>query len=184
MGNNRHECIFARLPRRCKSDGGANSDFKDRLSPPALCLISSPITERETIMAGAGQRDRDLRERAAAVIPGGMFGHQATGMLPDDYPQFFSRAKGAWLWDADGNRLLDFMCAYGPNLMGYGHETIDAAYIAQMQIGDTLTGPTERIVELAEALTTLRQNRQTAEAAVFRAEQQYERPCSGAVACL
>lgn len=106
-------------------------------------------------MAGAGQRDRHLRERAQAVIPGGMFGHQATGMLPDDYPQFFSRAKGAYLWDADGNRLLDFMCAYGPNLMGYGHETIDAAYVAQMQVGDTLTGPTERIVELAEALTAM-----------------------------
>ncbi len=46
--------------------------------------------------------DRQLRERAEAVIPNGMYGHQAVGMLPDDYPQFFSRAEGARLWDADG----------------------------------------------------------------------------------
>ena len=50
--------------------------------------------------------DRVLRERAAAVIPGGMYGHQAVGLLPDDYPQFFSRAEGAHIWDADGNQTF------------------------------------------------------------------------------
>ena len=39
--------------------------------------------------------DRALRERAEAVIPGGMYGHQSVRLLPDDYPQFFSRARGA-----------------------------------------------------------------------------------------
>ena len=78
-----------------------------------------------------------------------MYGHQSVGMLPDDYPQFFSRAKGARLWDADGNEMLDFMCAYGPNLFGYGDAEIDAAYIRQLGIGDALTGPTHLMVELA-----------------------------------
>ena len=82
-----------------------------------------------------------------------MYGHQSTRLLPDDYPQFFSRAKGARLWDADGHELLDFMCAYGPNLIGYGDEAIDAAYVAQLRVGDTLTGPTALVVELAEHLT-------------------------------
>ncbi|WP_312165684.1 aminotransferase class III-fold pyridoxal phosphate-dependent enzyme [Phenylobacterium sp.] len=97
--------------------------------------------------------DRALRDRAAAVIPGGMYGHQAVGLLPDDYPQFFSRAEGAHIWDADGNRYLDLMCAYGPNLFGYGHPEIDAAYVRQLGIGDTLTGPTELMVRLAEEMT-------------------------------
>ncbi len=97
--------------------------------------------------------DKALRARADAVIPGGMYGHQSTGMLPDDYPQFFSRGRGAHLWDVDGNKYLDFMCAYGPNLFGYGHEAIDAAYVRQLGLGDTLTGPSELIVQLAEALT-------------------------------
>ncbi|MBS0489951.1 aminotransferase class III-fold pyridoxal phosphate-dependent enzyme [Phenylobacterium sp.] len=99
--------------------------------------------------------DKALRERAAAVIPGGMYGHQAVGLLPDDYPQFFSKADGGYIWDADGKRYLDLMCAYGPNLFGYGHPEIDAAYVRQLGIGDTLTGPTELMVRLAEEMTLL-----------------------------
>jgi len=68
--------------------------------------------------------DRALRTRAARVIPGGMYGHQAVGALPEGYPQFFARAEGPWLWDTDGNLLLDLMCAYGPQLFGYAHDDI------------------------------------------------------------
>ena len=104
-------------------------------------------------MDRTNSRDRELRDRAAAVIPGGMYGHQSVGLLPDDYPQFFARGEGAHLWDVDGNRYLDFMCAYGPNLFGYAHPEIDAAFVRQLEKGDTLTGPTGLMVELAEALT-------------------------------
>ncbi len=101
----------------------------------------------------AHAQDRALRERAQAVIPGGMYGHQSTRLLPDDYPQFFARAKGAHLWDADGHRLLDLMCAYGPNLIGYGDPEIDAAFVERLREGDTMTGPSPLIVDLAERLT-------------------------------
>jgi glutamate-1-semialdehyde 2,1-aminomutase len=84
-----------------------------------------------------------------------MFGHQSVGLLPDDYPQFFARGDGAHITDVDGNRYLDFMCAYGPNLFGYGHPDIDAAFVRQLGQGDTLTGPTALMVELAEALTAM-----------------------------
>lgn len=100
-------------------------------------------------------QDRQWRERAAAVIPGGMYGHQSTRLLPEGYPQFFARAKGARLWDTDGCELIDFMCAFGPNLMGYGDEVIDGAFIAQLAIGDTMTGPSPLIVELAERLVSM-----------------------------
>lgn len=103
-------------------------------------------------MAISNSRDRELRERASAVIPGGMYGHQATGLLPDDYPQFFERGEGAHIWDVDGRRYLDFMCAYGPNLFGYAQPQIDAAFVRQLGVGDTLTGPTGLMVELAETL--------------------------------
>src|SRR5579864_385035 len=99
--------------------------------------------------------DRALRDRAEAVIPNGMYGHQSVALLPDDYPQFFSRAEGTRLWDADGNELIDFMCAYGPNLFGYGRPSINAAFVRQMEIGDTLTGPTSLVVELAEQFTRM-----------------------------
>ena len=104
-------------------------------------------------MDRANSRDRDLRDRAAAVIPGGIYGHQSVGLLPDDYPQFFERGDGAHIWDVDGKRYLDLMCAYGPNLFGYANPEIDAAYVRQLGLGDTLTGPTGLIVELAEAMT-------------------------------
>jgi glutamate-1-semialdehyde 2,1-aminomutase len=106
-------------------------------------------------MARPNSRDRELRERAEAVIPGGMYGHQSVRLLPDDYPQFFSRGKGARLWDVDGNEVLDFMCAYGPNLFGYGDEGIDAAFTRRLAQGDAMTGPTGLMVELAEAMTAM-----------------------------
>ena len=106
-------------------------------------------------MTGANSRDREWRERAAAVIPGGMYGHQSIGLLPDDYPQFFARAEGARLWDTDGKPYIDFLCGYGPNLLGYGHAEVNAAYLRQLAIGDTMTGPSPLIVELAEHFTAL-----------------------------
>jgi len=98
-------------------------------------------------------KDTALRERAQAVIPNGMYGHQSVMLLPDDYPQFFDHAQGAHLWDVDGNRYLDFMCAYGPNLFGYAHPAIDQAYFDRAKRGDTMTGPGEAMVLLAEAMT-------------------------------
>ena len=75
-------------------------------------------------MTHSTTRDAELRERAAQVIPGGMYGHESTKWLPDEYPQFFSRASGARIWDVDDNEYIDFMCAFGPNLLGYNDATI------------------------------------------------------------
>ena len=106
-------------------------------------------------MTLSNSADRALRERAEKVIPGGMYGHQSVGLLPDSYPQFFARGSGAHIWDVDGRKYLDFMCAYGPNLLGYADKGIDAAYSAQLAKGDALTGPTALLVELAEAFTSM-----------------------------
>ncbi len=97
-----------------------------------------------------GLIDDELKTRAARVIPGTMYGHQSVGKLPGNFPQFFKTAKGAYLWDEDGKKYLDFMCGYGPNLFGYANEEIDAAYIAQLKRIDTATGPSSVMVELAE----------------------------------
>ncbi|MBO0729821.1 MAG: aminotransferase class III-fold pyridoxal phosphate-dependent enzyme [Acidimicrobiaceae bacterium] len=102
-----------------------------------------------------GATDRSLRERARRVIPGGMYGHESARLLPGTFPQFFSRAEGAYLWDLDGNRYLDLMCAYGPNLLGYGHPRVNAAAVAQLQLGDTMTGPSAVMVDLAETFVSM-----------------------------
>ncbi len=101
-----------------------------------------------------GQNEK-LLVRAARVVPGGMYGHQATAMLPAVTPQYFSRAKGTYLWDYDGNRLIDLMSGYGTNLLGYGHKEIDAAYVAQLKQIDAATGPSAVMVALAERFVDL-----------------------------
>ncbi len=103
-------------------------------------------------MDRARSRDHDLRERAQRVIPGGMYGHQSVAWLPDEFPQYFQRAKGARLWDVDGHEYVDYLCGYGPNLFGYGFEPIDRAAAVQQALGDTLSGPSAVMVELAESM--------------------------------
>jgi glutamate-1-semialdehyde 2,1-aminomutase len=100
-------------------------------------------------------RDRTLRERAKRVVPGGMYGHMRAEGLPAGYPQFFARGEGCHLWDADGRRYLDFMCSWGPVVLGHRHPAVDDAVLRQIKQGDCLNGPTERMVELAERLTGL-----------------------------
>jgi glutamate-1-semialdehyde 2,1-aminomutase len=96
--------------------------------------------------------DRLLRERARSVIPGGMYGHQAAGSLPAEYPQFMRSGRGARVWDVDGNEYVDLMCSYGPVVLGHQHAAVQAAAAAQAALGDCQNGPGEVMVDLAELL--------------------------------
>ena len=108
-------------------------------------------------MAGSvpGRVDQGLRERARRVIPGGMFGHMRVEGLPPGYPQFFSRGQGCRVWDVDGRPYIDFMCSWGPIVLGHQHPGVREAVLRQMADGDCLDGPTEQLVVLAERLTGL-----------------------------
>ena len=79
----------------------------------------------------------------------------STALLPENYPQFFSRARGAHVWDADGNCYLDLMCAFGPNLLGYAHEAVDRAVASQLARGDVAPGPSPIMVDLAEQFVAM-----------------------------
>ncbi len=94
--------------------------------------------------------DASLRRRAARVIPGGLWGHMNAARMPDNFPQFFARARGCRLWDVDGNEYLDFMCSYGPMILGYGDEEVERAAAAQRAAMDIANGPAPCLVELAE----------------------------------
>ena len=97
-------------------------------------------------------RDAALLSRSRAVVPNGVWGHMATRSIGPGYPQFFERSDGCRVWDADGNEYIDFMCAWGPNILGYGHPQVNAAAMAQIAKGDIGNGPGEVMVELAELL--------------------------------
>ena len=96
--------------------------------------------------------DAALRVRAARVVPAGMWGHLDTRRLPTGYPQFFQRAQGGHIWDADGRRYVDLMCSWGPIVLGHHDPVVDEAAARQSALGDCLNGPAPVMVELCEAL--------------------------------
>jgi len=96
-----------------------------------------------------------LWERARRVMPGGVYGHQNGAALGDGHPRFLARAERARIWDVDGNEYVDWMCAYGPMILGYGHPAVEAAVAEQLAAGDCLPLPGPRMVELAERLVRL-----------------------------
>ena len=98
-------------------------------------------------------RSEILKSRAQKVFPNGIYGHLSTNIMPENYPQFFTSARGVRMTDVDGKEYIDYMCAFGLNLFGYGDEEINEAYIQQMRKTDTLTGVSEVMVELAEKFT-------------------------------
>jgi glutamate-1-semialdehyde 2,1-aminomutase len=100
-------------------------------------------------------KDSALRKRARRVIPGGMWGHMNAANLPEGYPQYFARAQGCRLWDVDGNEYVDFMCSYGPVVLGHHHPEVEEAARRQEALGDCMNGPAEVMVELAERVVDM-----------------------------
>jgi glutamate-1-semialdehyde 2,1-aminomutase len=96
--------------------------------------------------------DTELRRRARQVIPGGMYGHLSVNTLPEAYPQFYERAEGCRVWDVDGNEYIDLMCSFGPIILGHKHPKVERAAAVQRAKGDTLSGPSACMIELAELL--------------------------------
>lgn len=95
-----------------------------------------------------------LFTRAKAVIPGGLYGHYA-GSITRPGPRFFASSGGAHFTDVDGNDYIDYMCAYGPMILGYNHPTIDAAAQAQYRLGNTVSLASPVMIELAEVLVDM-----------------------------
>lgn len=99
-------------------------------------------------------RSEALLSRAREVIPGGLYGHYS-GSINRVGPRFFSRSQGAHFWDVDGNDYIDYMCAYGPMILGYNYQPVDQAAQAQSQLGNTVTLAAPMMVELAELLVDM-----------------------------
>jgi glutamate-1-semialdehyde 2,1-aminomutase len=108
--------------------------------------------EQSTATAGRVRVDRTLRDQAATVLPGGVYGHVSAGLLWPGAPQFVSRAAGSRFWDADGNEYVDLMCSYGPIILGHRHPAVEEAVAHQHEQVDCGNGPSPVMVDLAERL--------------------------------
>jgi glutamate-1-semialdehyde 2,1-aminomutase len=101
-------------------------------------------------------RSEELMDRARKVIPSGIYGHMSPTMLTiGAYPKFLARGEGCRIWDVDGNEYIDFMCSYGPIVLGHRHPKVEEAAMAQHAQVDCQNFPSERWVELAELLVSI-----------------------------
>ena len=93
-----------------------------------------------------------LFERARVRIPGAVNSPVRAWRAVGGAPVFVKKAEGAWLLDADDNRLIDYVGSYGPAILGHAHPEVVAAVAEQAAQGFSFGAPTELEVELAERI--------------------------------
>ncbi|HEY7618632.1 MAG TPA: glutamate-1-semialdehyde 2,1-aminomutase [Solirubrobacteraceae bacterium] len=97
-------------------------------------------------------RSAELYARALQRLPGGVNSPvRAMGAIGRD-PVFVERGLGAELVDVDGNRYVDYVCSWGPLILGHAHPDVLAAVAATAQCGTTFGAPTQGEVDLAEEI--------------------------------
>jgi glutamate-1-semialdehyde 2,1-aminomutase len=100
-------------------------------------------------------RNHLLFERARAVIPGGVNSPVRAFKAVGGTPRFVKRAQGAYFWDADDRRYIDYIGSWGPMILGHGHPAVVEAVQKAVLEGFSFGAPTEREIELAEAILAL-----------------------------
>jgi len=103
-------------------------------------------------MTPSTDRNEQLFERARRVIPGGVNSPVRAFRAVGGTPRFVQRAQGAYFWDADGKRHIDYIGSWGPMILGHGHPAVVEAVQRAVQDGFSFGAPTEREIELAEAI--------------------------------
>jgi glutamate-1-semialdehyde 2,1-aminomutase len=100
-------------------------------------------------------RNQTLFDRARQIIPGGVNSPVRAFRAVGGTPRFVQRAQGAYFWDANGQRYIDYIGSWGPMILGHGHPAVVEAVQKAVLDGFSFGAPTEREVELAEAIIAL-----------------------------
>jgi glutamate-1-semialdehyde 2,1-aminomutase len=145
--------VFAHF--RPRDDFGWREVLRMSHDQPGIFATNRHLVRNEGAHMGTGQK---LWKRAKQVIPGGnmLLSKRAEMFLPEQWPAYFSRAKGCKVWDLDGRELIDMsFMGIGTNTLGYGHPEVDQAVRNTIDAGNmsTLNCPEE--VYLAEKLIEL-----------------------------
>lgn len=122
---------------------------------PELFAANQSISRNEGATMGTGQK---LWKRAKRVIPGGnmLLSKRSEMFLPDQWPSYFSKAKGCKVWDLDGNEYIDMsIMGIGTNTLGYGHPEVDEAVQKVVRDGNVSTFNAPEEVYLAEKLVEM-----------------------------
>lgn len=100
-------------------------------------------------------QSRQLFEKSQRVIPGGVNSPVRAFRSVGGTPIFFREAKGAYMWDVDGNKYIDYIGSWGPAILGHAHPDVVAAVQERAAKGMSFGAPTEAELELAERLVAL-----------------------------
>ncbi len=100
-------------------------------------------------------KSRALFERAKELIPGGVNSPVRAGKSVGMDPPFISKAEGCFLWDVDGNRYIDYVCSWGPMILGHAHPNVISALQQRVPLGTSYGAPTALEIELAEAIVDM-----------------------------
>jgi glutamate-1-semialdehyde 2,1-aminomutase len=99
--------------------------------------------------------NEELFARAQRVIPGGVNSPVRAFRAVGGTPRFIQRAQGAYMWDAEGKKYIDYIGSWGPMILGHGHPAVLEAVHKAAEDGFSFGAPTEREIELAEAIIAL-----------------------------
>lgn len=124
-------------------------------SQPGIFSANEQLIRNEGAATGTGQK---LWKRAKQIIPGGnmLLSKRAEMFLPEQWPAYFSKAKGCQVWDLDGKQYTDMsIMGIGTNILGYGHPEVDAAVRRTIDTGNMSTFNCPEEVYLAERLIEL-----------------------------
>jgi glutamate-1-semialdehyde 2,1-aminomutase len=97
-------------------------------------------------------KNEQLFERAKKTIPGGVNSPVRAFRAVGGTPRFITRAQGAYMWDADGQKYIDYIGSWGPMILGHGHPAVLEAVQKAATEGFSFGAPTEREIELAEEI--------------------------------
>ena len=101
------------------------------------------------------ERSKTLFEEAKKYIPGGVNSPVRAFKSVGDTPRFIAKAQGSHIWDVDGNEYIDYVCSWGPMILGHAHPEVIKAIQEQAEKGTSYGAPTELEVKLAKMIVDL-----------------------------
>lgn len=100
-------------------------------------------------------RSEALYEAAVKVLPGGVNSPVRAYRAVHIVPRFIARGDGAYVYDEDGRRYIDYVCSWGPMILGHNHPVIREAVERAILDGLSFGAPTAREVEMAQLMVEL-----------------------------
>src|SRR5882672_1863005 len=98
-------------------------------------------------------KSKELFARAQKTIPGGVNSPVRAFRSVGGTPLFIRKAKGCYLYDADGNKYIDYIASWGPIILGHAHEQVVQAIQERAALSTSYGAPTELEIEMAELIT-------------------------------